>query len=379
MEAPALAHRRIRSLVALDRVLAEATARIEPVAAERLPVADAVGAVLAEPMIAGGPIPPWTVAARDGWAVSADTVNGASPSSPVFFSEQPAAVESGERMPAGTDAVLPFDTVAEVAGLIEVTASVARGDGRRERGYDADEGLPIAPAGRRLGALALAAARAAEIQTVPVRRPRVRVIATGTAEPPSGATTRLLIDLVGPGAVVTAIPCPDEPATIAAAVARLDADLVITIGGTGEGATDRTVEGVAGAGEIIAHGIAIAPGETTAVGFVGTTPVLMLPGRPDAALAGFLFVGRPILARLSGGGAPAAVAALPLAGKIVSTIGMAEIHFVAVEAGRLVPLGGGGLPLGRLARADGFVTVPPASEGWPAGTVVPFEPLGASA
>ena len=52
-------------------------------------------------------------------------------------------------------------------------------------------------------------------------------------------------------------------------------------------------------GRLAVHGIALTPGETAALGFVGPRPVLMLPGRLDAALGVWLVVGRRILERLA--------------------------------------------------------------------------------
>ncbi len=60
------------------------------------------------------------------------------------------------------------------------------------------------------------------------------------------------------------------------------------IGGSGLGLADRSVLALAKAGRVEAHGIAISPGETAAFGLVGSRPVLILPGRIDAALAVWL-------------------------------------------------------------------------------------------
>ena len=77
------------------------------------------------------------------------------------------------------------------------------------------------------------------------------------------------------------------------------ADAVVAIGGTGSGRNDNSVRTLARVGKVAFHGIGITPGETTAIGYVGARPVLLLPGRLDAALAGWLTVGRRMLARLA--------------------------------------------------------------------------------
>ncbi|MEJ1158053.1 molybdopterin-binding protein [Prosthecomicrobium sp. N25] len=372
--------RRIRSLAPLETALAALAPRLAPVVPERVPLAGAAGFVLAEPLSPPGPCPPWPVASRDGYAVPADAALGAAPSSPVFFPERPAAVEAGERMPAGADAVLPPEAVEEIAGLVEVTGSAARGDGVRERGYDAEEYAPILPAGVRLAPLALAAARACGIDFAAVRRPSARIVTTGDGEGPEAAADLIAAHAARAGLSLAARRhVPDDPDAIAAAVADAAVDLVVTIGGTGLGTTDRTVDGVARAAEVLAHGVALSPGETAAIAAAPDMAVLMLPGRLDAALAAWLALGRPIAARLAGAREAPPPPLLPLARKVVSTIGMTEIVFVVLADGRLEPLGGAGLPLGRLARADGFVTVPPNLEGYQAGALVAFEALAGAA
>ena len=83
------------------------------------------------------------------------------------------------------------------------------------------------------------------------------------------------------------------------ALAADNADAIIAIGGTGSGRNDTSVQVLAREGRVAVHGIALAPGETAALGFAGTRPVLLLPGRLDAALAVWLMVGRRLLARLA--------------------------------------------------------------------------------
>ncbi len=79
-----------------------------------------------------------------------------------------------------------------------------------------------------------------------------------------------------------------------------DADAMIVVGGSGSGERDESVRALARAGRVEAHGIGLCPGETTAFGFVGTAPVLIVPGRLDAALAVWHVIGARLLARLAG-------------------------------------------------------------------------------
>jgi molybdopterin biosynthesis enzyme len=123
------------------------------------------------------------------------------------------------------------------------------------------------------------------------------------------------------------------------------------------------------------HGIGLTPGETTAFGFAGTRPVLLLPGRLDAALAVWLTLGRRLLHRLAGGRTfddPAET--LTLARKLVSTVGLAEVVAVGRSGDAVEPLASKYLPFSALGRADGWVLVPPESEGYSAGARVSVRP-----
>jgi molybdopterin biosynthesis enzyme len=121
---------------------------------------------------------------------------------------------------------------------------------------------------------------------------------------------------------------------------------------------------------VACHGIGIAPGVTSAFGARGETPVLMLPGRLDAALAGWLLLGHPLVNALSGTTEPHPVVNGTLVRKIVSTIGVAEMILVRRGADGVVPIAAGFFPLQALLGADGYVIVPPESEGFPAGADV---------
>jgi molybdopterin biosynthesis enzyme len=120
-----------------------------------------------------------------------------------------------------------------------------------------------------------------------------------------------------------------------------------------------------------AHGIAVSPGETAAFGFASSRPVLLIPGRLDAALAVWLLIGRHMLTRLRGGVAnELSSQSLPLTGKVVSTIGLTELVLVRRVADGIQPLASKYLPLAALAEADGWIVVSAASEGLAVGTRV---------
>ena len=65
---------------------------------------------------------------------------------------------------------------------------------------------------------------------------------------------------------------------------------------------------------------------------------------------------------------------MPLARKVASTVGLAEVVPCAAQAGQAEPLASKYLPLSALARSDGWILVPAESEGYSAGAQVRVRP-----
>jgi molybdopterin biosynthesis enzyme len=157
-----------------------------------------------------------------------------------------------------------------------------------------------------------------------------------------------------------------DAASMARALDITTCDVVLTIGGTGVGNHDHAVTALAARGEVLAHGIALQPGRTVAVGAIAKVPVIAVPGSPTEAFAAWLALIRPVLDRLSAR-QPRKAVTLPLARKIASHVGLAEIALVAEEQGTWLPLAVGDLSLQAIARADAWLAVPGDSEGFAAG------------
>jgi len=152
------------------------------------------------------------------------------------------------------------------------------------------------------------------------------------------------------------------------------ADLIIGVGGTGCGTGDDSVSTLASMGKVEAHGIAIAPGETAAFGFAERRPVLLVPGRLDAAIAVWLLIGRHLLARLCGRELDDATTKAELSRKVSSPLGLTEMVPVRRIGGKVEPIASAYIPLQALARADGWILVPADSEGYQAGAHVVLRP-----
>src|SRR6185312_5332430 len=145
---------------------------------------------------------------------------------------------------------------------------------------------------------------------------------------------------------------------------------VIVVGGTGSGRNDKSVQALARAGRVAVHGIALTPGETAAFGISGSRPVLLIPGRLDAAFAVWLTLGRHMLAKLSGSTGKEQGTQATLSRKITSTVSLTEFVPVRRDGDKVEPLAMKYLSLAALAQADGFVLVPAESEGFQAGSSI---------
>ncbi len=349
-----MASQRISSLTPIAQVLARVEALAHPIAPREAALADAEGRVLAEDVNVAAPLPAAPTALWDGWAVRAEAVADAGPYAPVLLAAPPVWVDAGDALPRDADALLPPDAVQGA----EVLAATTAGDGVLAAGADAVPGAPLRRAGERLRAADVAALQALGVSRARVREPRVRVVAMPGCDAVALAISRGVAAL---GANVIFVRALER------ALADEQTDLVITVGGTGTGRDDGSVALLARMGEVAIHGFGIAPGETAALGSAKGHPVLMLPARLDGALAAFLVVGEALLRRLTGLGAPEPAMPVTLTRKIVSTVGIAEVVPVRRVADGVEPLATGYWPAQALTRADGWVLVPPESEGFAAG------------
>jgi len=365
------------SLTPLDLALAALLDRLDPVAPIELPLAQALHCVAAEmpPLRAH---PPCDIAAADGFAFCARDLVGASSYSPLPLAKSLAWVEAGDAIPQGCDCVIDSDLVDQTGPIAQVLGEAIPGQGVRRAGGDIAEGSLALASGRRVGPLDLLVARAAGLDHLKVRRPRLRLINIPAASR-STATAQLISESAR--AAGANIACAKATGRDAASIAKeldtaIDAaldpgacDLLVTIGGSGVGRTDAAVVALAQCCEVIAHGIALQPGRTAAVGKIEKVPVIALPGAPDQALAAWWTLARPVLDRLSAR-QPRERLTLPLARKIASSVGIAEIVLLEKDAGTWMPLAVGELSLETIARADAYLAVADGSEGFAAGTPV---------
>jgi len=222
-----------------------------------------------------------------------------------------------------------------------------------------------------------------------VCRPRVRIVVTGDELLPAGSQPAgsqpaqfKIVDSNGPmlaalvardgGTAINPGIVPDQPEAILAAM-RSECDLLLVSGGSSVGQEDHATRLLSQHGQLAIHGIAMRPSSPAGMGRLDGRLVFLLPGNPVSCLCAYdFFAGRAIRA-LGGrcGDWPYRRVIMPLARKIVSTIGRLDYMRVRLSEGRVEPLGiGGASVLSSTTRADGFVLVPPDSEGSPPGAEV---------
>jgi molybdopterin molybdotransferase len=325
---------------------------------EVVPLAEALGRVLARDVLCSGDLPPERLAARDGYAVAAADAEGAGAYNPLPLAAL--SVTWGSPMPPGTDAVLPFDAVEALGpSMLNVLASIAPGEGVAAQGSMLSQGAVGARAGTVLRPTHLALLAALNTGEVLVRRrPNVALIIAGPKGSAPDVLTPMLAALIrGNGGRLHPID----------GLAVVGADLLVMAGRTGLGADDTAAQSLETAGgELLLHGIAIRPGTSAGVGRLGTVPVLLLPGDPLAAVCAWHLLAAPLLRGIAGLPEPIP-RLLPLRRKLVSAIGFTDLIHVRIENSGAVsagPVDASGPALA--ARSDGFVVVPATLEGYAA-------------
>lgn len=392
----------MRKLNFADRIplrdaLAWIDAHVGTLGPELIDVAGAAGRTAVAPLVCQTDVPFADCAAVDGYAMRSADSEGAGDYNPISLSWVDApdvavlppgsacAALAGMPLPMGADAVLPIDAAQRAGpGSLEILMPVARGAGVDRRGSELRGGSEViaSPSRLRPQDVALLAGMGAAHVAV-VRQPRVRLVVPGPkVAGHQDALTPMLRALVArDGGTAEAFPLAGAGRTgLAQAVAQAarGADLVFVAGRSGAGMDDDAPLAIAEAGgRLDLHGIALRPGDSTALGRVGSTLTLLLPGAPLACLASYDMLAARVVRRMAGlpKALPYPVIDAALDRKVVSAIGLTDLVRVRVAgtraAPRAEPLGsveGGGLV--SAVRADGFVIVPEASEGYAAGSVV---------
>lgn len=319
--------------MSVDQALEHILSAIQPLPSEEVPITEGLDRVLAEDVVSPVDVPPFVNSAMDGYAVRAADVTGARRSAPVTLpvvGEVPAGCASeqvlrpgsalrimtGAPLPAGADAVVPFEQTDQGRAQVAVYRPVSAGDHVRLAGEDIRQGQRVLEAGHVLrpadiGVLAAIGRPAVRV----VRRPRVAILATGDE----------LVDVtecVGPGQIRNSneytsialvkryggLPVPLGIArdNIQSLTAKLrqgleqGVDLFLTSAGVSVGDFDMVKLVLAHAGQMHFWQVAIKPGKPLAFGSIQGVPLLGLPGNPVAAMVAFEVFARPAILKLGG-------------------------------------------------------------------------------
>ena len=314
----------MRSVEEHRRVVAGLINPRPPVA---LPLADALGLVLAVDVVAPLSLPRFDNSAMDGYAVLATDVAAAGQDTPVRLpvaEDIPAGrtdiptlaagtahrIMTGAPLPAGATAVVPVEATDGATDTVTIRSAPREGQHVRRAGEDVTAGSTVLRAGQVVtpAALGLAAALGlGELTVVP--RQRVLVVSTGT-------------ELVGPGVplqpgqiyesngVMLAAAVRDAGAEVAASPMTgddvdafretlrghaADADLILTTGGVSAGAYEVVKDALGGSGDVEFVKVAMQPGMPQGAGTLDGVPVVTLPGNPVSALVSFEVFVRPAL------------------------------------------------------------------------------------
>ncbi len=370
---------------------------------ENIPVADAFRRVLAADIRADVNIPGFTRSVVDGYAVRAADTTGAGDAIPAMLAskgriamgettKKPIGtaecmyVPTGGILPEGADAVVMVEHTELFGDQVLARKPVAHGENVLFYNEDFAQGAIVLGAGRRLSAQDTGVLAAVGCMQVPVTRmPRVGIISTGNELVPVNEIPRAGQVRDSNTYVVSAyvrdhgcIPVVygiirDDREVFRAALARAveECDAVIISGGSSKDDRDMAAAIIQEQGEVLIHGVAIAPGKPTIIGRCGTVPVLGLPGHPASAFIVLIVIGRHLLAGLTGDTASATVTVpATLALNVPSAKGREDYVRVALKDGVATPLFGKSGLLNTLVRSDGVIRVPAESEGLETGTTV---------
>ncbi len=387
-------------MLEFEEALARVLAAVPAPASENVPLNDAAGRVLAQPIRSPIDLPVFDNSSMDGYALRAPDVASAKPASPVRLrlAGKVAAGQvfpgevtpgtcvrlfTGSPLPPGANAVVMQEDTrvdANAPGEVLILTPVQPGENVRARGEDVKHGALLAEAGEVLSVGRISLLAAAGVARVQVGlRPVVGLLATGSelTEPGQPLGPGRIYESIRPalaalieraGGVPKAFPLVADALAgtrLALADAFNQCDAVVTSGGVSVGEMDflkRAFEEIGGQLEF--WKVAINPGRPFVLGRLRAKLLFGLPGNPVSALVTFLLLVRPALLRWQGAtdvSLPAhpGVLAEPLANP------GERRHFMRVKVDPAGKVCSAGLQashvLSSLAAANGLLDVPAAT------------------
>jgi molybdopterin molybdotransferase len=280
---------------------------------ETVPVEQSAGRVTAAPVVADTDIPGFDRSVVDGYAVRSSDTTGAGDASPALLrcvgrvamglsagalrigDSECCYIPTGGVLPDGADAAVMVEYTEEAGDTVLVRKPVSHGENILLRDEDFKKGELVFSRGRRLTPQDSGVLAACGCAKVPVaKKPVVGIISTGnelvpvTARPGPGQIRDSNASMIA--AWLSEYGCVprlygivrDEREAFEAVILRAlpECDVVLLSGGSSKDDRDMTAGVIAGRGEVLIHGIAIAPGKPTIIGRIDRKPVFGLPGHP---------------------------------------------------------------------------------------------------
>jgi len=310
---------------ALEIVLRETPA----LAAEEVPLDDALGRVLARDVIADRDLPPFDRAAMDGYALRAADVLEAPTAleivGEVRAGEWPALalgpgealrIMTGAPVPEGATAVQQLEKTQPLDEFrVTILAAVAEGQNVAPRGSEIRAGEVVLARGRVVDPAAIGVlATTGHARVSVAQRPVVALLVTGdeivdVAQAPgpsqirnsNGPAVAAQARLAGARVELLGV-APDRQDAIAEALRRgLAADVLIVSGGVSAGDYDLVEPALAELGAtLLFTKVKVKPGAPLVFGRCGRALVFGLPGNPVSAQVSFDLFVRPALLKLQG-------------------------------------------------------------------------------
>lgn len=312
------------SLLPVDEALSTILARVPAVTAQDVAIVDAVGRVLAAPLIATHDQPPFDASAMDGYAMrAADVVEGqwlgvigmsqaGAGFSGAVGQGEAVRIFTGAPLPVGADTVIMQEEAVREYDRVRFTAPARLGHSVRQKGNDFATGQSLIAAGTRLGPMHIAVAAAANAASLSVaRRPKVAILATGDElvlpGTPLGTDQIVASNSFGLGSMLAPYAeaisdhgiVGDDASVLRARLAEAFAeepDILITTGGASVGEHDLVQDALKDLGVSLEFWrINMRPGKPLMFGTRGRTLVFGLPGNPVSAMVTALVFIKPVL------------------------------------------------------------------------------------
>lgn len=292
---------------------------------ETIPLATALGRVLAIDVDASVDVPPADNSAMDGYCFRLQDLKGDTPlrvsqripAGSVAMPLEPgtaARIFTGGEIPASADVVVMQENTELVDNAVRIKETPQTGQNIRPQGQDISAGQVVLAQGHRLRPQDLGLLASIGVAHVEVCRPlTVAVLSTGDeiVEPGQPLQTgqiynsnryTLLGLIAGLGMNVLDIGVVEDDlaATEKALKTASEADVIISTGGVSVGEEDHVKNALDRLGEVALWKLAIKPGKPFTFGQVLQTPFMGLPGNPAAVLITFCILCRPYLLKSQG-------------------------------------------------------------------------------